>query len=192
MYLCNFITAFWVLDISNSERKNLKIDNRMHFYDTISVISKSLVSGFAAPLMYILILGNYAAIAYSIIFNLAEEEDYRLLKVLRNILTIIPSIFIQLILYIIYICRNRSFKVDFGGDYIRNTIKFPILNTDILAAYIESVNFYMYRNYRGMYYLKSYGKYSNKIDKVCIKDYLSICYSICLVLFIIFFLFIMK
>ena len=34
-----------------------------------------------------------------------------------------------------------------------------------------------------MHYLKSYGEYNNKIDDVCIKDYLSLSYSICFILF---------
>ena len=59
----NAMVAFIVIDISNTERKNLNHTERKHFYDTISTISRSLVCGFIAPLFYIIILGNGAAIS---------------------------------------------------------------------------------------------------------------------------------
>ncbi len=62
----------------------------------------------------------------------------------------------------------------------------PLLNVNILAAYIESVNFYFYYHENNMHYLKSYGDYNNKIDDVCIKDYISISYSICFIVFTMF------
>lgn len=188
----NFITAFIVIDISNSERKNLQKVDRRHFYNTISLISRSLVSGFIAPLIYILVLGNYAGIIYSIVFNLSMDEEYTIVKLINSILTIIPSIIVQIVLYLIYLCRNKCIKIEFGGDYISNMIYFPLLNVDILAAYVESVNFYFYYSDDNMDYLKSYGKYSNKIDNVSIKDYLSISYAICFVYFIIFFIIVSK
>jgi hypothetical protein len=64
----------------------------------------------------------------------------------------------------------------------------PLLNVDILGAYVESVNFYYLHSSKNTDYLKSYGEYTKKIDDVCIKDYLSIGYGICLIIFIIFFI----
>lgn len=184
----NFITAFLIVDVSNTERKNLNIGEKTHFYDSISLISKSLLCGFIAPLFYILLLGNGFAIIYMLIFNLNSAEDYPVIKVLFTVLSIIPSLLTQIILYLVYLFRNKKFNIDFKGDYIINSVTRPLLNLDILGAYIESVNFYYYYNYKDMHYLKSYGRYSNKIDDICVKDYLSISYGICLIYFVAFFI----
>lgn len=184
----NCITAFLVIDISNTERKNLNLKERTHFYDSISLISKSLVSGFIAPLLYILIFGNGVGIAYMLIYHLSNLDEYVLIENLYNILTIIPAIIAQLLLYIVYLYRNKKLKVDFKGDYLINCIRRPLLNIDIFGAYIESVNFYYYFNDDDVHYVKSYGEYRNKIDIVCVKDYLSISYAIAMFFFITFFI----
>jgi len=182
----NALTAFMVIDISNTERKNLKNTDKRHFYDTISTISRALICGFITPLFYIITLGNAAAIVFTLIYNLSTDEDLNIIGIVRSIATIIPSIIAEVFLYIIYVFRNRNLSIKFKGDYIRNLLKIPLLNVDILAAYIESVNFYSYHNGNNINYLKSYGNYNNKIDDVCIKDYLSISYSICFIVFILF------
>lgn len=179
----NAITAFVVLDISNTERKNINNTERKHFYDTMSTISRALVCGFIAPLFYIVILGNAAAIVFTLLYNISFDEDLNIIGAVIAIATIIPSLISGGFLYIIYILRNRKLKVKFKGDYIRNLFKMPMLNVDILAAYIESVNFYFHYNGNNMHYLKCYGNYNNKIDNVCIKNYLSISYSICFIIF---------
>ena len=182
----NAITALIVIDISNTERKNLNHADRKHFYDTISTISRALVCGFIAPLFYIVILGNQAAIVFTLLYNLNVDEDFNILGVFLCLASIIPSLLAQGFLYVIYIFRNKKLNVQFKGDYASNIWKYPHLNVDILAAYIESVNFYFHYNNNNMHYLKSYGDYSGKIDDVCIKDYLSVSYSICFILFNIF------
>lgn len=182
----NAITAFIVIDISNTERKNLNHTERKHFYDTISTISRALVCGFIAPLFYITILGNGVAIMVTLFYNLSLDGDFKVIGTFASILSIIPSIIAEIFLYSIYIFRNKNYKINFKGDYISNIWKIPLLNVDVLAAYIESVNFYYYYNGNNMHYLKSYGDYTNKIDDVCIKDYLSISYSICFIVFTVF------
>lgn len=179
----NAITAFIVIDISNTERKNLNYTERRQFYDTMSTISRALVCGFIAPLFYIVILGNEAAIIITLLYNFSFDEDLNIIRIIIAIATIIPSLISQIFLYIIYILKNKKFKINFKGDYFSNLLKVPMLNVDILAAYIESVNFYFHYNGNNMHYLKSYGDYNNKIDDVCIKDYLSISYSICFIIF---------
>lgn len=186
--LSNCITAFLVIDISNTERKNLKKREKVHFYDSISVISRSIVCGFIAPLLYILLIGNIGALIYSFIYNVNLQNSIELLNYLFKIITIPPAMLSQLFLYIIYITRNKKLSIDFKGDYFVNFYKKPLLNVDILAAYVESVNFYHYFNDRHTDYLKSYGDYKNKINDLCIKDYLSIAYAICMICFIIFFI----
>lgn len=186
--IINFITTCIVVDISNTERKNLNIGEKAHFYDSISLISKSLLCGFIAPLFYILLLGNGFAIVYMMLYNLNLCDDFPVLKVMFTILSIIPALFTQILLYLVYLFRNKKFYIDFKGDYIVNNFTRPLLNLDILGAYIESVNFYYYYNHRDLHYLKSYGTYSNKIDDICIKDYLSISYGICLLYFVGFFI----
>jgi hypothetical protein len=183
----NFVIAFLIVDVSNTERRNLNIGERAHFYDSISLISKSLLCGFIAPLFYILVLGNEFAIVYMVLYNLSLSEDLPILKVMFTVLSIIPALFTQFLLYSVYLFRNKKFIIDFKGDYILNNFTRPLLNLDILGAYIESVNFYYYYNHKDMHYLKSYGTYSNKIDDICIKDYLSISYGICLLSFVGFF-----
>ena len=182
----NAIAAFIVIDISNTERKNLNHSDRKHFYDTISTISRALICGFIAPLFYILILGNEGAIAFTLFYNLSFDEELSIIGTLVSITIIIPSLLAEVFLYTIYVFRNKNLKVKFKGDYIENLWRKPLLNVDILAAYIESVNFYYYYNGNNMHYLKSYGDYSNKIDDACIKDYLSISYAICFIFFTVF------
>lgn len=179
----NAITAFVVLDISNTERKNINNTERKHFYDTISTISRALVCGFIAPLFYIVILGNAAAIVFTLLYNISFDEELNIIAIFVAIANIIPSLITEGFLYIIYVLRNKKLKIKFKGDYIRNLLRMPMLNVDILAAYIESVNFYCHYNGKNMHYLKSYGDYNNKIDDVCIKNYLSISYSICFIIF---------
>jgi hypothetical protein len=179
----NAITAFVVLDISNTERKNINNTERKHFYDTISTISRALVCGFIAPLFYIVIIGNAAAIIFTLLYNISFDEELNLIGIFVDIANIIPSLITEVFLYVIYVLRNRKLKIKFKGDYISNLFKMPMLNVDILAAYIESVNFYCHYNGKNMHYLKSYGDYNNKIDDVCIKNYLSISYSVCFMIF---------
>jgi hypothetical protein len=182
----NAITTFMVIDISNTERENLNHTERKHFYDTISTISRALICGFIAPLFYIIILGNAAAIVFTVLYNLSFDENLNIICTIISIASIIPSLIAEAFLYTIYVFRNKNLKIRFKGDYIRNLWRMPLLNVDILAAYIESVNFYFHYNGNNMHYLKSYGDYKSKIDDVCIKDYLSISYSICFILFTVF------
>ncbi|NLM35435.1 MAG: hypothetical protein GX206_08350 [Clostridiales bacterium] len=184
----NAITAFLVIDISNTERKNLNIKERTHFYDSISLISKALVSGFIAPLFYILIFGNGFGITYMLIYHFSNLYRYKTIGTLFNILTIVPSAIAQLLLYVVYLLRSKRLKVDFQGDYFINFIRRPLLNIDIFGAYIESVNFYYYFNDDDVNYVKSYGEHRNKIDQICVKDYLSVSYAIAMVYFIVFFI----
>ncbi|MGH4125722.1 MAG: hypothetical protein ACREV6_22650 [Clostridium sp.] len=180
----NALTAFIVIDISNTERKNLHHTERKHFYDTMSTISRSLICGFIAPLFYIIMFGNGAAVIFTLVYNLSFDENLNIIGRILSIACIIPALIGEIFLYSIYVFKNKNLKIKFKGDYINNLWKTPLLNVDILAAYIESVNFYFHYNGNNMHYLKSYGEYNNKIDDACIKDYLSISYSICFVLFI--------
>ncbi|MCB2297143.1 hypothetical protein [Clostridium tagluense] len=182
--LYNALAAFIVIDISNTERKNLDHTERRRFYDTMSTISRSLICGFIAPLFYIIMIGNGAAIIFALIYNLSFDENLNIIGRVLSIACIIPALIGEMFLYSIYVFKNKSLKIKFKGDYINNLWKTPLLNVDILAAYIESVNFYFHYNGNNMHYLKSYGEYNNKIDDACIKDYLSISYSICFILFI--------
>lgn len=184
----NAVTAFLVIDISNTEKKNLKQREKVKFYESISTISRAVVCGFIAPLMLIVVFGNVFGILYMLIYNVSfVDEELTIIKIPFIILTIIPSIAAEAFLYIVYLCRNKKSHIDFKGDYIINTFVRPLLNVDILGAYMESVNFYYLYSSKNTDYLKSYGEYTKKIDDVCIKDYLSIAYGICLIFFVIFF-----
>lgn len=186
--LNNFITAFLVIDISNTERKNLKQREKVKFYDSISIISRSIVGGFIAPLLLIAFLGNNASLVYMFIYNISlVDESFSIFKFLFTAFTIIPSLIAEIFLYIIYLFRNKKSGIDFKGDFFHNFLIRPLLNVDILGAYVESVNFYYLYSTKDTDYLKSYGEYTKKIDEVCVKDYLSIGYGICLIVFIIFF-----
>lgn len=184
----NCIAAFLMTDISNSERKNLKRKEKVHFYDSISIISRSTVCGFIAPFLYVILFGNSFGIFYTLIYNIHVISNLYFTTLCFNILTFIPAFIAQGFLYIIYVTRNKKFSLDFKGDYFINSYMNPILNVDILAAYVESVNFYHYFSKKNTSYLKSYGEYTNKINQICIKDYLSISYGTCMIWFIIFFL----
>lgn len=187
--LSNFVTAFLVIDISNTEKKNLKQRDKVRFYDSISIISRSIVGGFIAPLVFIILMGNAASLAYMLIYNISLlDEDFIVYKVIFSTATILPALVAEIFLYIIYLFRNKKTKIDFKGDYFINFFMRPLLNVDILGAYVESVNFYYLYSTKDTDYLKSYGEYSKKIDNICIKDYLSLGYAICLINFIIFFI----
>ncbi|MCM8710993.1 hypothetical protein M2651_08135 [Clostridium sp. SYSU_GA19001] len=184
----NFITAFLVIDISNTEKKNLRQREKFKFYDSISIISRAVVCGFIAPLLFIAAFGNIYGIAYMFIYNISMlEDELMLFRYLFVILTIIPAVIAEIFMYIVYLCRNKKSAIDFKGDYFTNIFVRPLLNVDILGAYIESVNFYYLYSSKNTDYLKSYGEYTKKIDDICVKDYLSIAYGICLIFFIIFY-----
>lgn len=185
----NALTAFIVIDISNTERKNIKMKDRFQFYDSISTISRAIVCGFVAPLFYILLFGNAFAIVYTLIYNIyMVYEDLEYLNVIFTIMTIVPSVIAEMFLYIVYLCRNKKSRIDFKGDYLGNVFIRPLLNVDIMGAYIESVNFYYYFSSNNTDFIKSYGEYSKKVDSACIKDYLSIGYGICILVFLAFFI----
>jgi hypothetical protein len=187
--ISNFITAFLVIDISNTEKKNLRQREKVKFYDSISIISKSMVGGFIAPLLLIIFFGNIISLIYMFVYNIYQlDEDFIIFNFLFTIFTILPSLIAEVFLYIIYLFRNKRYGIDFKGDFFQNFFMRPLLNVDILGAYVESVNFYFLYSSKNTSYLKSYGEYSKKIDEVCVKDYLSIGYGICLIIFIIFFL----
>lgn len=183
----NFITAFIVIDISNTEKKNLEKREKLKFYDSISLITEAILCGFLCPLFYIIIFGNVFGTFYSLLFYVFTATNFNLLGVIFTFLNIIPSFFCQVLFYIIYIIRNRTWKVDFKGDYFKNSIINPILNLDILAAYNERVNFYYHYTRKGMDYIKNYGDYKGKIDNDKIKNYLNIAYSTCMIIFALFY-----
>lgn len=185
----NLIVAFIVIEISSSERKTLinKVGDKRHFYDALSIISRSLVCGFMAPIIYIMLVGNIGGIVYTLIYYVSFHSN--IYKTLNNVLNIIPCIIALIILYIIYVPRNKTFKISFRGDFLSNIFHDPLLNVYIMAAYIEAVNFYYYIERKNVHYLKSYGTYTNKIDDIVVKDYLSLIYSICFVIFIAFWIY---
>lgn len=185
--LIDAIVAFFVIEISNSERKTVikKSTEKKEFYNTLSLISKSLICGFLAPLTYILIIGNGGGVMYTLIYYISDDEDFKFINAILNMLNIIPTLIGGMFLYIIYIIRNKTFKINFKGDFLGNLVTNPLLNIYILSAYIESVNFYYIQD-KGVHYLKSYGVYQGKIDDLCVKDFLTIIYGLCFILYIIF------
>ncbi|MDP4090138.1 MAG: hypothetical protein Q8930_12815 [Bacillota bacterium] len=184
----NALTAFIVIDVSSTERKNLFISESTLFYDSISNISKSLVGGFTAPLVYILVLGNGFGIAYMLLFNLSMANDYPLIRRLYYTASIVPALLVEVIMYGIYFIRRRKIYIDFKGDYFKNCFFRPLVNIDILGAHIESVSFYYYFNDKEGHYVKGYGEYAKKVDMSCIKDYLSIAYGTAMIYFVVFFI----
>ena len=192
--LSNFLTAFIVIDISNTERENIIKRVKIHFYDSISIISRALVCGFVAPLFYIFCFGNKFGILFMLIYNISLSiNDSPIIKSIYYVLSIVPCIITEIPLFIIYIVRSKKkFSVKYKGDFFINCVFRPILNVNILAAYIESINFYNYYSNEKTDYLNNYGDYNNNIDEVSIKDYLSIAYSICLVVFVVFLIIIFR
>jgi hypothetical protein len=187
--LYDLITAFLIIDISNTEKNNLKQREKVRFYDSISTISRAVVCGFIAPLLFTAFFGNVFGIGYMLIYNISSsDERLDLLNFVFTVLTIAPSLIAEIFLYFVYLCRNKKSAIDFKGDYFINFFLRPLLNVDILGAYVESVNFYYLYSTKKTDYLKSYGEYTKKIDEVCIKDYLSIAYGICLIVFVLCFI----
>ena len=183
----NGITTFIAIDVSNTERKNLNRKDKIYFYNSISCITRSLVCGFIAPILYILLFGNAFGIVYMLIYNVSEQKDYRLIRGLNTTLNIIPALITQGSLYIVYMYTHRRVHFEQKIDYKENSFSRPLLNVDVIAAYIEDVNFYYYYTKDYVNYMKSYGNSSNKIDEKCIKNYLSIEYGICILIFVCFY-----
>lgn len=183
----NFITAFLVINICSIEIYDLNLDDKIQCYKSFSLLTKGILCGFVAPLFYIVIFkNNYFGVVYFIIYQLYEINDYKVIDFLFRITTIIPSLILQGIYYSIYIFRNGTRKIDFKGDYLENMIKTPALNLDVIAAYIENINFFYYCQKGNTSYIRSYGDFDLKIEKRCIKDYLNIIYSVLLFMFIVF------
>lgn len=183
----NGLTTFVAIDISNTERKNLNRKDKVFFYNSISCISRSLVCGFIAPILYILIFKNAFGILYMLIYNVSQQQESGIIKGLNTILTIIPALITEVFLYLIYIYTHKRLNFKQKIDYNENIISRPLVNVDVIAAYIEDVNFYFYYTKDYVNYMKSYGKSNNKIDEKCIKSYLSVEYGICIVSFICFY-----
>lgn len=181
----NVMVTFFVLDISNTERKNLKREDKVFFYNSISSISKSLVCGFIAPFLYMFIFGKSIALIYVLIFQLSSLDELYLFEKLWLIMNIIPSAVANIFLYLIYVLKFKKIKIK--ADYAANFIIRPLLNVDITAAYIEGLNFYYYYTEDYSNYIKNYGTSNRKIDKSCIKHYLGLEYTICMIVFMIFF-----
>jgi len=191
--LSNLLTAIIVIDITNTERKYLLKKVKVHFYDSISIISRDLVCGFVAPLLYILCFGNIFGILFMLIYNInLSANEIPTIKSIYYTLSIIPCIITEIPLFTIYIMRSKQFSVKYKGDFFINCIFRPLLNVNILAAYIESINFYYYYSNKETDYLKNYGDYNNNIDEISIKDYIKIVYGICLLVFVIFFIIIFR
>ncbi|GAA0767572.1 hypothetical protein GCM10008908_06810 [Clostridium subterminale] len=188
--IVNAIVAFFVIEISNSERKTVikKSTEKKEFYNTLSLISKSLICGFLAPLIYILLIGNTGGVIYTLIYYTSDDEGLKFINSILNMLNIIPTLIGGMFLYIVYVIRNKTFKINFKGDFFINIFTNPLLNIYILAAYIESVNFYYIQD-KGVHYLKSYGVYQGKIDDLCVKDFLTVIYGVCFIFFVIFWIY---
>lgn len=184
----NAITAFIVVDISNTERATIENLEKYHFGNSISALSQALIIGFIAPLFYITLVGNDAGIFYCLFSNLAIAGSYKQFSFFVKILNIIPSIIAQFFLYFIYVIRNKKWRMDFKGDYKYNCVLNPTLNVDIMAANIQKVNFNFYYADNFNSYIKRYGDFKSKIDRNCIKDYLGIVYGSCMVCFTLFFI----
>lgn len=191
--LVNAIVAFFVIEISNSEGKTVikRSTEKKEFYNTLSLISKSLICGFLAPLIYILIIGNGGGVMYTLIYYMSDDEELKFINSILNMLNLIPTLIGGMFLYIIYIIRNKTFKINFKGDFLINLFTNPLLNIYILAAYIESVNFYYIQD-KGVHYLKSYGVYKGKIDDLSVKDFLTVIYGVCFIVYIIFWIYIVN
>lgn len=185
-FVYNAIIGFIVIDISSTERENLLNNDEISFYNSISTVSKSLINGFIGPLFYIIIGGNPLGIAFTLICNLNLTDDYSILNLVDTIFSIVPAIISNFLLYVIYIIKFRKLRIDFKRDFLINSIARPRLNMDILAANIESVHFYTHFNKNSGAYIKSYGGPNNKINAVCIREYIKIIYGICTLFFIAF------
>ena len=184
--IINLAVCFLVLDVSNTERKNLKRKDKVYFYNSISSISKSLVCGFIAPLFYMFLFGNNFAIIYTFVFQLSSIEDLYIFRPLWKIMNIVPSVIADIFLYLVFIIKRRKIKIQ--ADYMWNLINRPLLNVDIIAAYIEDLNFYYYYTENYNNYMIKYGSSNKEVDEACIRSYLGIEYLICMMAFLLFFM----
>lgn len=187
----NLLVTLLVIEISDTEAKgnSNRIGDKRQFYNKLSCIARGLVCGFIAPIFYIVILGNFGGVIYTLIYYIGFHSELFIFRFLNNLLNIIPSLITILILYTIYVPRNKTLRISFKGDFTGNVIRDPLINVYIISAYIEGVNFYYDVERKNVHYLKSYGIFSNKIDYMSIKDFSSLVYSICFVIFVTFWIY---
>lgn len=188
----NAIISFVVLELMGREvevkekKSRRNPSERKIFYDTLFKLGRALIGTFITPLIIILLFGNVVAIVYGMVYFFFDEINYGLGAKIINIIFIIPSLIGDGLLYLVYICRNGTFKISFKREFFHNLVYMPLLNIYILGAYIETVNFYYIENCEAVHYLRSYGDYQGKIDEIAIRDLVTIIYGVAAVLFILF------
>ena len=182
----NFIAAFLVIDLSHSERENIDA-MEIKFHKTIAIACRALVCGFTAPLLYLVLLGNYGALIYFLLYNLCSLQDYKFLHPILRVLTIIPGIIAQGVLYLIYLVQGRGrAEIDFKGDYFTYIWERPLLNVEITAACMEDVSFYYFFSREDKSYMKSYGSEKKLLDEDNIQHYIGTLYLASFMIFLFF------
>ena len=179
MQLINGIVIFSVIEISGSNLiiRHKYSEYKRYFYDALIMISRSFIATFITPLIIILMFGNGAVIAYTLFYYLSNYFNSNLGEKILNYIYIVSSIIGVGFLYVVYIFRNKTIKIDFRGEFLKNLLHMPLLNIYILCSYIESVNFYYIEHKEVVHYLRSYGWYQGKIDITTINDLFSIIYG---------------
>jgi hypothetical protein len=184
----NLITAFIIIDISTAEHKALSENKNIKFDTTISLIAKAAVCGFTAPLFYLSISNNICAVIISLIFLISNNKNLTFFNTITNILLIVPSVIVELILYFLYLIKFKKTDIYFAGKYLDNLFKSPLLNVNIISAYIESTSFYHHYSYNNYYDVIKYGNDSHNLKMDNIKHYLNLLYIVCLIIFSVFFI----
>lgn len=182
--LLGAIIGIIVIDISNADKKSIKSEgDKKYFCDTISLVSRGITCGFIGPIIYVNTFGMYFALLYSMIYHYVLVHKVGLINRLKNLLDIIPSMLAIICLYFVYIFRYKNVYLSFKGDFLKNIFLNPLLNVDILGAYVQGVGFYSYQQ-EATAFIKAYGKFQRKIDRECVVNYISLAYIICLLVFV--------
>ncbi len=183
----NFVTAFAVIDVSNTERESVEMEGITPSHRQLISLSEALICGFIAPLAAIMLFGNWAGIFYVGISFIRELHPRRAVLFIYNVLNIVPCMVLNIVLYIIYMLKQKTLYADFQGDFLKNLFIDPLLNIYIISSQLEGVNLYHYFLKNDRCYIKKYGTYTDECSVEALKNYLSIVYAICLIYFVAFY-----
>ncbi|SHH43854.1 hypothetical protein SAMN02745196_00376 [Clostridium collagenovorans DSM 3089] len=185
----NAITVFFSINLYEEEYELCKYYSRIKLYRVFQSISVVLIRSFITPFLCIIIFGNSVALIYLYIAVIHSLYKNNVLKNIVKIFDVIPGIIGSFILYLVYVYKTRSFKINFKNRFFTNAIKNPYLNINIIGAAIENVNmYYCEEKKHQISYIESYGEYKKKINIYYIEEYRELIDILCFLSFIIFYL----
>ncbi len=179
----NFFTMLLLLNFSFAEKLILK-SNDENCHKFISLISRSLVLGFIAPLLYIGIFNNFIALVICFLLSL-DVKKTTYIKYLYNFLCILPSVITSIFLIFILVITKKINQLNFKNMFLKNFLIDPLINVEIIMITLQGT--FLIIDYKEVASCKliKYGTNKN-IGKNDLYWLLTKSYIVCILSFIIF------